>query len=235
MLFFDSLISKSDLVKDVWEVDKNEFGSHELMEMERLLLGIYLREHPAYKTMKQLRGEWCTKIQDLDEKQGLKTTVVGIIKSVKVVMTKAKNQEMAFVALSDEGGEVDTVIFPKTYQTAKEFLIDNAVIRVKGRVDEREDRLSLVADSVEAVASQDEPDQAERALPEDHVVVPRGTSKATLLELNKLLQGNRGNDQITLVFQNGHGNRELALPFGVNYDAKLKKEIQSLLTIDPIE
>ena len=67
------------------------------------------------------------------------------------------------------------------------------------------------------------------------IIVPKGTSKATLLALNKLLQDNRGEDHITLIFQNTHDSRELKLPFGIAYTTALKNEISQLLQIDKIE
>lgn len=233
---FDSLVTEHDLVEDKWETDGPEFDSRQLMEMERSLLGIYLREHPAFASLKKLRDDWSVQISDLDEHKGQKVQVVGVVKSSRVVYTKTKNEEMAFLALADEAGEVDTVIFPKTFAGSKSFLLDNAVIRVKGRVDERDDRLSLVADSVEPVGS--ETAQEELSPKPDNpnrIIVPRTTNKATLLELNKLLQENRGEDQITLVFENGHGTRELVLPFGINLTSPLRSQIADLLQATKVD
>lgn len=227
---FDSLLSETDAIQDKWESDGPEFESRELMEMERTLLGIYLREHPAMKALKSMRDEWSTSIGDLDEKRGQKVEVLGLVKTVRVVYTKTKNEEMAFLALTDEGGEVDTVIFPKTFAATKEFLIDNAVIKVKGRIDERNDRLSLVAESVEPVGVvAGKQGEAKKVSAGNVIIVPRGTSKAILLELNKLLQENRGDDQVTLIFENGHSNRELVLPFGINLSNNLHSQIIDLM------
>jgi hypothetical protein len=66
------------------------------------------------------------------------------------------------------------------------------------------------------------------------ITVPRGTTKAKLLELNKLLQDNKGSYQVTLIFQNGHGERRLDLPFGVDYRPELRTQIADLLTAVPI-
>jgi len=227
---FDALKEQVADLTDKWETDGPEFSGHELMEMERTLLGIYLREHPALKTLKGLRSEWSTPLADLASSKGQKVEVLALIKSVRVVYTKTKNEEMAFLLLTDEVGEVETVVFPKAYKEIKEFLLENAVVKVKGRVDERGDKLSLVADSIEPLALQP---NNQTSLPPDQntVVVPRGTSKTTLLALNKLLQNNRGSDQVTLVFENGHSQRELMLPFGINYSNELKKEISTLLQV----
>jgi DNA polymerase-3 subunit alpha len=137
---------------------------------------------------------------------------------------------MAFLLLTDEGGEIEAVVFPKTYQEVKSFLIANTVVIAKGKVEEREERLSFIVDSLDLVPDTDDAASTASTDP-NSITVPHGTSKATLLALNKLLQENRGDDHLTLVFQNAHDSRELVLPFGVAYSSKLKKSIQELLQI----
>ncbi|MFH2019054.1 MAG: DNA polymerase III subunit alpha [bacterium] len=224
---FDSLIEKLDLVKDQFSTDKAEFSNRELMEMERELLGIYLREHPSQALLKKARTEWMTRIINLEEKKSQKVSLVGIIKSCRIVFTKANNHEMAFVSLTDDTGEVDVVVFPKVFATAKADLIVNSVVSISGKVEEREEKLSILADSLNPVALSDSPKKHS----ENDIIVPRGTSKAKLLELNSLLQNNRGEDQVTLIFENGHSERELKLPYGIKYSSGLKDKISKLLAI----
>ncbi|HBO10438.1 TPA: hypothetical protein DD448_00585 [Candidatus Collierbacteria bacterium] len=224
-------------IVDSWQSTKDEFSSRELMEMERELLGIYLREHPSQKLLKKSRSDWATTILELEEKKGQKTTIVAIIKTVKVVLTKTRQQEMAFLSLVDEGGEIEAVIFPTTYAQVKSFLIPNTVVIAKGKVDERDDRLSFIVDSLTVV--QDETSSAEGTSSKETqgniIHIPHGTSKTVLLELNKLLQNNRGDVQVTLIFQNAHDSRELILPFGIRWTKSLQGEIQKLLNIPAIK
>jgi DNA polymerase-3 subunit alpha len=114
------------------------------MEMERELLGIYLREHPSQKLLKKSRSGWTKMISELSEHKGMKVIIAAIIKTAKTVMTKAKQQEMAFLLLTDEGGEIEAVVFPKTYAEVKSFLIPNSVVIAKGKVEERDDGLSFI-------------------------------------------------------------------------------------------
>ncbi|KKU43577.1 MAG: polymerase III alpha subunit protein [Microgenomates group bacterium GW2011_GWA1_46_7] len=234
---FDSLVDAEVSIVDSWQSTKDEFSSRELMEMERELLGIYLREHPSQKLLKKSRSDWATTILELEEKKGQKTTIVAIIKTVKVVLTKTRQQEMAFLSLVDEGGEIEAVIFPTTYAQVKSFLIPNTVVIAKGKVDERDDRLSFIVDSLTVV--QDETSSAEGTPSKETqgniIHIPHGTSKTVLLELNKLLQNNRGDVQVTLIFQNAHDSRELILPFGIRWTKSLQGEIQKLLNIPAIK
>ena len=229
---FDSLIHEDISLTDDWHSTKAEFSSRELMEMERELLGIYLREHPSQKLLKKVKTDWIIPLNELDDHKGEKVTVAVIIKTTKVVMTKAKQQEMAFLLLTDEAGEIEAVVFPKTYALVKSILIPNSVVMVKGKVEEKEDRLSFIVDSIEQVT--DSKLDSPLVDKPNTIHVPSGTSKPTLLALNTLLQDNRGDDQITLIFQHAHGSRELILPFGIRYTDTLKQQIFALLQIKPI-
>ncbi len=226
---FDSLAEEADFTTDNFLVDKAEFSQEELLQMEKELLGIYLREHPLHAKLKQLRTDTATKIADLSTKSGLKTTVYAIIDSLRPILTKAKKNPMAFLTLVDETGKVDAVIFPKLYAQVKDLLVVGELVVVKAKVDIREDKISLIIDSLERPQTQPSPvDQPTT----NTIIIPRKTSKKALLLLNQLLQQNKGDDQITLLFQNGDGSpgRKLVLPFGIRYTAKLQEQIKNILS-----
>lgn len=229
---FDSILSEAVSLTDDWQSTKDEFNSRELMEMERELLGIYLREHPSQKLLKKSHTDWTIPIAELLDQKDQKVTIAAIIKTARTVVTKTRGQEMAFLLLTDEGGEIEAVIFPKTYALVKNILIPGSVVMVKGKVEEREDRLSFIVDSIEAVTDPtlDIPSEEKP----NTIKVPAGTSKAILLELNRLLQDNRGDDQVILIFEHTHGSRELILPFGIAYTQAIKQQISVLLQIKPI-
>ena len=230
---FDSIAEEIDLVTDQFSSKKAEFTPREMMEMERELLGIYLHENPVQKELKKQRQDWMTKLDSLEDKKGSKTTVMGIIKTIRIVLTKKNNSEMAFFTLIDETGEVECVIFPKGFTVSRNYLIPNSLVTVKAKVEEREEKLSLVVDELSPVTIS--PNDSIAAIHTPHhnpintIVVPRGTSKAKLLKLNKLLQANKGNDEATLIFQNGAGERELKLPYGISFTPELQKEITEIL------
>ncbi|MFH2085612.1 MAG: DNA polymerase III subunit alpha [bacterium] len=151
---FDSLITEEVSIVDDWHSGKDEFSSRQLMEMEKELLGIYLREHPSQKLLKKARTDWTKTISELPDYKDQKVSVAAIIKTARTVITKTKQQEMAFLLLTDEGGEIEAVVFPKTYAQVKSFLIPNSVVIAKGKLEEREDRLSFIIDTIDVVNDQ---------------------------------------------------------------------------------
>jgi len=65
----------------------------------------------------------------------------------------------------------------------------------------------------------------------DFVVrVPNGTSSKVLMNLNQLLKKRSGDKMGILIFENGNGEKKkLELNFGVDFNAALASEIDSLL------
>ena len=92
--------------------------------------------------------------------------------------------------------------------------------------------MSLLVDEITPVSltKEDAPTKsADKQHEGNTIIVPHGTSKAELFALNKLLQDNKGIDEVTLIFQNGAGERELKLPYGINFTPALQSEIKELL------
>ena len=75
----------------------------------------------------------------------------GMITRVSKVITRKSNNEMAFVTIGDKTGTVDLVIFPKIFNLVKDFLRQDRVIIVEGKIDVREERMNLVVEKVEEI------------------------------------------------------------------------------------
>lgn len=72
--------------------------------------------------------------------------VGGIISQVKKIITKKSGQEMAFVKIDDMTAIIEVVVFPSIYEKTKNIWQNDRVILVKGKVSEKEDRLTVIAD-----------------------------------------------------------------------------------------
>jgi len=53
---------------------------------------------------------------------------------------------MAFVTVFDETGSLDLIIFPRLYAVSQSTWRENAVILFKGRVDEKDEGLSVIVE-----------------------------------------------------------------------------------------
>ncbi len=122
-----------------------------LLAFEKELLGFYLTEHPLSRMADTFRAQGITAIGDITrERVGTQVKVGGIVTSVKKITTKAAGHEMAFIRLQDAtGNSLEIVIFPKIYARTIPLWKSDTVVVITGRVDEKEDRLTILADEAE--------------------------------------------------------------------------------------
>ncbi len=117
----------------VLEADKAE-----LLRMEKESLGLYVSEHPLTAIREQLRRRTDCTLAELERRREGETVLVGgIVAAQRTTMTK-KGEPMAFVQLEDVTGSVEVVVFNSTYAHARELLVSDAVLVVKGRVDHKQ-------------------------------------------------------------------------------------------------
>ena len=131
--------------------DIDELDHQDLLSLEKDLLGLYLTEHPLAGALKKLEKIVSHRILELDPDhlQGKKVKVGGIINKIRKVFTKRGNNEMAFVTINDQSGNLDLVIFPQTFSQVKDILVKDQVISVEGQLEKRENRVSLIVKKVE--------------------------------------------------------------------------------------
>ncbi len=134
--------------------DVQEFQQSELLLFEKELLGFYLTMHPLEPYRAKLATMSFTNISEvLPTRVGERVTIGGIITAVKKITTKASNQEMAFVKLEDITGTVEIVVFPKTYAKTVEYWVLDTVVSVSGKIDEKDERMTLLADDVRRITA----------------------------------------------------------------------------------
>jgi DNA polymerase III alpha subunit len=154
-------LTASGQVSMFGEEDATAFASYKLAEVQELeldkllmfekeLLGFYLHKPPYLEKLKQLENAMKMRIGDVkDQSIGSRVTFGGVITEIKKVLTKKNASEMAFVTISDGISDVDTVVFPKTYALSKSILNKEEVVVVGGKLDKREEEISILVDTVE--------------------------------------------------------------------------------------
>jgi len=115
---------------------------------EKELLGVYVSGHPldSYKEKIQEKGVTIHKIleQGIDKKE---IVLACHIDEIRVIIT-TKNQQMAFVKISDHTGVMETVIFPDLYKESRGFLKDGNLIVIRGSVSIRNGEKSIIVDKL---------------------------------------------------------------------------------------
>jgi DNA polymerase III subunit alpha len=119
-------------------VPVEEFEKADLLRLEKESLGLYVSEHPLSAIRDQLRRRTdCTLVELERRREGETVLAGGIVAGVRTTTTK-KGEPMAFVQLEDVTGSVEVVVFNSTYAAARELLVEDAVLVVKGRVDHKQ-------------------------------------------------------------------------------------------------
>lgn len=137
--------------------DIPEYPQDILFDNEKEASGIYISGHPLIAYSDYTYKYSTAKSSDFEEDEeshirnvydGQNVSVVAIISEYKKVTTK-KNETMAFVTVNDEYGDIECVIFPKTYQVYGRELVKDDKILIEGKVSiSAEKGASIIADKV---------------------------------------------------------------------------------------
>jgi DNA polymerase-3 subunit alpha len=202
--------------------DLGEFPDEELQNLERELLGFSLSAKPIGEVLDGLENFASHKIQELKSSDLVagKVRIVGVVEEVRVILTKKDGREMAFVKIADETGKIEVVLFPKIYTTAKEILINNKPILVVGRLDTRNEEISLVAEEV--LFPRQGLEEGDQTL---FIRVPENATETEFKLLKELLLSYPGSQKVVLTFAN---NKSVELPVRVSWSRELSVKISAI-------
>ena len=131
------------------EID--EWDKMTLLGHERDMLGLYVSDHPLLGLEHVLsNGTDCTIGQlmlDEERADGSPITISGLVTSVQRKITK-RGDAWAMVTLEDLDGAIDVLLFPSAYQLASTYLIEDAILMVKGRLSRSKDQPEIMGQEV---------------------------------------------------------------------------------------
>jgi DNA polymerase III subunit alpha len=124
----------------------------EKLRQEKELLGFYVSEHPLEKLRATIAPVLSpTSLMAIADHVNKKVSAVAILTDIRKIFTKANNEPMAFIQLEDISGQVEGIVFPRTYPNVEQLLnVDSRVI-VWGKVQQKEDRTQLIVDHLEPI------------------------------------------------------------------------------------
>ncbi len=129
-----------------------ELSQSDLLGFEKELLGFYLTTHPLEPHRGLFEKSDVTAIGQISsERVGERVRLGGIVLTVKKIYTRAGNNEMVFAKLEDLTGVIEAVVFPKVYAKTADLWKPDVLVWVTGRIDEKEDRLTVLVDDAKAL------------------------------------------------------------------------------------
>jgi DNA polymerase III subunit alpha len=129
-----------------------DYPPQEKLKLEKELLGFYISDHPLKSIQQAAQVLAPINLGDLANKpEGTTLSAIAMVNSIKLVTTK-KGDRMAILVLEDLTGQVEAVVFPKSYQRFGELLQVDTRLMVWGKVDKRDDRpAQLIVEDIEPI------------------------------------------------------------------------------------
>jgi DNA polymerase-3 subunit alpha len=134
-------------------IPDTEFDKMQRLAFEKEMLGLYVSDHPLLGAESALRRHTDTTIAELRATLdtvanggplgGEARWVGGVITSLVRKYTK-KGELMATFVLEDLEAAMEVWVFPRTMIEVAHLLADDAVVCVKGRLDQRDDQPKLI-------------------------------------------------------------------------------------------
>jgi DNA polymerase III subunit alpha len=129
-------------------ISDGEWDKRDKLAFEREMLGLYVSDHPLAGLEPILGAVADTTIAALAEEgavpDGQVVTLAGILSGVQRRITK-QGRAWASATLEDLAGGVETLFFPNTYELIGQYIAEDAIVIVKGRVDRRDDTPRIMA------------------------------------------------------------------------------------------
>jgi len=126
-------------------VSRREYDPATRLRLEKEALGLYVSSHPLQDLRDQLRGEVDVPVGALEQTAG--ETILwtgGIVTGVQKKVNRQGGVWLVF-RLEDVDGGCECIAWASTYEQHRDLLVEDAIVKVKGRVDRRsEDEVKLV-------------------------------------------------------------------------------------------
>jgi len=136
------------VVDEIRLPEVNNIERREMLNWERELIGLYISDHPLtpyQQTFTQIVTYFSGQLGEAQHEE--KVRVAGLITAVRPYTTKT-NKPMGFVTLEDIQGNIELVLFPRTWQQTHELLTVGQIVIVEGKVDTGSTPPKILVDAV---------------------------------------------------------------------------------------
>ncbi len=158
----DDSVGQSSKMDDIQQnfPQAEDYSYSEKLNYEKALAGIYLSGHPLEDKAEYVKNISTCNISQLTNEAGrvydnTKQTLVCVVADYRRHQTK-KNEKMGFATVEDLTGTMGMIVFPKLLEACSNIhFTENAVIVVQGTISLKEDEVSIIADSIYDIDSEE--------------------------------------------------------------------------------
>ena len=137
-----------------------KYSDKEQLMWERDLMGLYISAHPLDKYEAYFQEQTMPISEIKPNIDGATVIVGGIITNVRSLVTKS-GSKMAFVKIEDKISEIEVIVFPKTFEQVGAKLVQDAVVKVTGRVNATDrdgnkiDEVKINAEQIDVITDEE--------------------------------------------------------------------------------
>ncbi|MCK5567436.1 MAG: hypothetical protein KAI62_05945, partial [Actinomycetia bacterium] len=216
---------------------EEEYPPKQLLNFEKEMLGLYISGHPLFEyesTLAKLTP--ISKLQDIEDKATV--TVGGIITNIKNIYTK-RDQQMCFVDFEDIENSLEVIVFPTVLEKYRGLVRDDRIIKIKGKLDKKEDQIKLLANELTELIKDDpqntDPGRQMGGTEKDKVVFAvrkKDIDRELINRFYQILKNNPGECMVEFKIVGGNNHKpekSYSLPgdFKVDAGKKLFNEIEN--------
>ena len=214
---------------------KDEYPSRQLLNFEKEMLGLYISGHPLLEyegTLSKFNS--ISSLADIDDKATV--NIGGIITGIKTIYTK-KDQQMCFVNFEDIESSIEIVVFPNVMEKYREYIVEDRIVNIKGKLDKKEDQIKLLANEIKELEKDKKESATDKAKePEERIIfsISRNhINKDIINDFYDLIKKNPGEYMIEFKLINDNGNEPekkytLPLNFRISGEIEFLKGIETI-------
>jgi len=223
------------------KVKVQPWTEHDALNFEKEVLGFYLSGHPLAQHQHELVAFSQYRLDRLpqggdDPRTSPMVRLAGMIANAKKLVTKEKKEQYARFKLEDLNGEIEVVVFPKSYANGmSKYIVPNSLVVVKGRLSGRDSSNELLAEEMMTME-----EAKKKLVPYTgaiHLKISSaGLEDTSLDKIKGIIKENPGESPVILdVAVPGQGEYAIETDFSVKYSQKFFNDVEKLLGQDSWE
>ena len=140
--------ANTGVVEEIHLPEVKDVEKREMLSWERELIGLYISDHPLNEyqtTLAQIVTYFSGQLPEAAQEE--KVRVAGLITTVRPYTTKT-GKPMGFVSMEDIQGNLELVLFPKTWERYRQQMTVGQIIIVEGKVDQSNPPPKILVDII---------------------------------------------------------------------------------------
>ncbi|MBU9712930.1 DNA polymerase III subunit alpha [Evansella tamaricis] len=210
-------------------IDVPPLSSSEQLSFEKQVLGFYASGHPVESELHIVNGYGRVSIMEAKSAASEERVRLScMVEEVRVIQTK-KKQQMAFIRVSDETGELDITAFPSPFEQNRLKLQKGELLFVEGKTQDHQGERKLILDKCTTIEKLKRKKEEEKQ-PLLYLKINRLHEKDGKLDkLKELLQDHPGTVRVILFYESTNKAMHLSEMWNVSTDEGTLLKLKALL------